>query len=64
MREQNTRGANGESNPPPASTPSWDDPSHVAGVVMDDNGRPGDRYAMDADLTLYWPTVRPEWEER
>jgi hypothetical protein len=21
------------------------------------------RFAMDADLTVYWPTVRPEWQE-
>lgn len=24
---------------------------------------PGDQFAMDADLTLYWPRVRPCWEE-
>lgn len=24
---------------------------------------PGARYAMDADLTLYWPWVRPCWQE-
>jgi len=52
------------SDPRPASGPSWDDPSHVPGVVMDDKGKPDDRYAMDADLTIHWPTVRPEWEER
>lgn len=26
-------------------------------------GAPGDLYPMDADLTLYWPLVRPAWEE-
>lgn len=25
-------------------------------------GAPGDRYAMDADITLYWPRVRSCWE--
>lgn len=28
------------------------------------DSKPGDMFAMDADLTLYWPTVRPCWEER
>lgn len=28
-----------------------------------DEGRPGDVYPMDADLDLYWPLVRPAWEE-
>lgn len=23
-----------------------------------------ERYAMDADLTLYWPAVRPCWEAK
>lgn len=31
---------------------------------VNDDGKPGDRYAMDADLTLYWPWVRACWEER
>jgi hypothetical protein len=26
-------------------------------------GEPGDMYATDADLTIYWPWVRPCWEE-
>lgn len=39
-------------------SPSWD----FYGIA--DDGAPGDRYAMDADLTLYWPAVRACWEER
>lgn len=27
------------------------------------DSKPGDRFAMDADLTVYWPAVRACWEE-
>lgn len=27
------------------------------------DSKPGDMFAMDADLTVYWPAVRPCWEE-
>lgn len=29
----------------------------------DTDSAPPDRFPMDADLTVYWPMVRPEWEE-
>lgn len=28
------------------------------------DSQPGDMFALDADVTIYWPTVRPCWEER
>lgn len=39
---------NGEEGVPPGT---WD-------------SKPGDTFALDADVTLYWPVVRPCWEER
>lgn len=26
--------------------------------------KPGDMFALDTDVTIYWPWVRPCWEER
>lgn len=27
------------------------------------DSKPGDQFALDADVTLYWPWVRPCWED-
>ncbi len=28
------------------------------------DSKPGDQFSLDADVTMYWPWVRPCWEER
>ncbi len=28
------------------------------------DSKPGDMFALDADVTLYWPVVRECWEEK
>lgn len=35
--------------------------AQVSEIARESDGRP--MFAMDADLTVYWPWVRPCWEE-
>lgn len=36
-------------------------PEHAPPGTLD--SAPGDRFPMDADVTVYWPSVRMVWEE-